>query len=194
MVARTDMVPFMWSLGEPPSAATAGRTGLVNAFAASDGYFVIAIFRDHQFEKLARLVGQPSWIGDPRFATREGWAAHRESVVRPAIETWARDLTKLEASRRLAEQGIPAGPSNLAPDLAADPHVTARDMLIEVPRSDDPRPMLVSGNPVKMSGAPEGPIAPMPGLGEHTDAVLREALALDDRELEALRKEGVIGP
>ncbi len=32
MVAMTDMVPFMWSLGEPPSAATAGRTGIVGAF------------------------------------------------------------------------------------------------------------------------------------------------------------------
>jgi crotonobetainyl-CoA:carnitine CoA-transferase CaiB-like acyl-CoA transferase len=110
MVAMTDMVPFMWSVGEPPSAATAGRTGLVNAFAASDGYFVMAIFRDHQFEKLAQLVGQPGWIGDPRFATREGWAAHRESVVRPALEAWARDLSKLEASRRLAEQGDPGRP------------------------------------------------------------------------------------
>jgi len=194
MIAMTDMVPFMWSVGEPPSAATAGRTGLVNAFAASDGYFVMAIFRDHQFEKLAQLVGHPDWIGDPRFATREGWAEHRESVVRPALETWARDLSKLEASRRLAEQGIPAGPSNLAPDLHADPHVAARDMLIEVPRADDPRPMLVTGNPVKLSGAPEGPITPLPGLGEHTDAVLREALALDDAELAKLRREGVIGP
>ena len=194
MIAMTDMVPFMWSVGEPPSAATAGRTGLVNAFAASDGYFVMAIFRDHQFEKLAQLVGHPDWIGDPRFATREGWAEHRESVVRPALETWARDLSKLEASRRLAEQGIPAGPSNLASDLHADPHVAARDMLIEVPRADDPRPMLVTGNPVKLSGAPEGPITPLPGLGEHTDAVLREALALDDGELAELRREGVIGP
>ena len=136
MVAMTDMVPFMWSIGEPPSAATAGRTGLVTAFAASDGYFVIAIFRDHQFERLAHLVGQPDWCSDPRFATREGWAAHRESVVRPAVEAWARDKTKLEASRLVAAQGIPAGPSNLAPDLFADPHVAARDMLIEVPRAD----------------------------------------------------------
>ena len=195
MVAMTDMVPFMWSVGEPPSAATAGRTGLVNAFAASDGYFVIAIFRDHQFERLAHLVGQPGWCQDPRFATREGWAAHRESVVRPAVEAWARDKTKLEASRLVAAEGIPAGPSNLAPDLSADPHVAARDMLIEVPRADGaPQPMLVVGNPVKLSAAPEGPIAPMPCLGEHTEAVLRESLALDDRELEALRKEGVIGP
>ena len=194
MVAMTDMVPFMWSLGEPPSAATAGRTGIVAGFAASDGHFVMAVLRDHQFERLAALVGEPGWCSDPRFATREGWAEHRESVVRPAVEAWARNKTKLEASRLLAAEGIAAGPSNLAPDLCGDPHVAARDMLIEVPRADGARPMLVSGNPVKLSAAPEGPFTATPCLGEHTEAVLREALALDDREIEALRRKGVIGP
>ncbi len=192
MVAMTDMVPFMWSLGEPPSAATAGRTGLVAAFAASDGHFVVAILRDHQFERLARIVGEPGWCGDARFATREGWALHREAVVRPAVEAWARDKTKLDASRLLAAEGIPAGPSNLAPDLCRDPHVAARDMLIEVPHPGSDQPMLVVGNPVKLSAAPEGPITRFPSLGEHTEAVLREALGIDDSELDALRRDGVI--
>jgi len=194
MVAMTDMVPFMWSLGEPPSAATAHRTGMVAAFRASDGYFVAAIFRDHQFERLARTVGHLEWCEDPRFATREGWAAHKEEVIRPGVEAWATDLTKLEAARLLCEAGIPAGPSNVAPDLHADPHVAARDMLIEVPRDDDPRPMLVVGNPVKLSDVPEGPVRRHPSLGEHTDEVLREILDLGDEELAALREAGAIGP
>ena len=194
MVAMTDMVPFMWSLGEPPSAATAGRTGVVGAFQASDGHFVIAIFRDHQFERLARTVGHPEWCEDPRFATREGWAAHKEEVIRPGIEAWACDLSKLEAARRLCEEGIPAGPSNLAPDIHADPHVQARDMLIEVPRDDAERPMLVVGNPVKLSDVAEGPVRRFPSLGEHTDEVLREILDLGDDELAALHHTGAIGP
>ncbi len=194
MVAMTDMVPFMWSLGEPPSAATAGRTGIVAAFRACDGHFVVAIFRDHQFERLARAVGHLEWCEDPRFATREGWAAHKEDVIRPGVEAWARDLPKLEASRRLCEEGIPAGPSNLAPDIHADPHVEARDMLIEVPRDDAERPMLVVGNPVKLSDVAEGPVRRFPSLGEHTDEVLREILDLGDDELAALRQTGAIGP
>jgi formyl-CoA transferase len=193
MIAMTDMVPFMWSLGEPPSAATAGRTGLVSAFAARDGYFVIAVLRDHQFERLATLLGQPEWLRDPRFATREGWAEHRESVVRPALERWAAQLGKHEAAERLCAEGIPAGPSNNAPDLVADAHVRNRDMLIEVPRADGGRPMLVSGNPVKLSNVAEGPVQPAPRLGEHTEAILRETLGLDDAELERLRADGAIG-
>ena len=111
MIAMTDMVPFMWSLGEPPSAATAGRTGLVAAFAASDGYFVD---RDPARSpvRAARAARRPARAGaairaSPR--ARAGRSTAR-AVVRPAVEAWARDKTKLEASRRLAAEGIPAGP------------------------------------------------------------------------------------
>ena len=30
MIAMTDLVPFMWSVGEPPIAATSGRVGIVS--------------------------------------------------------------------------------------------------------------------------------------------------------------------
>jgi formyl-CoA transferase len=196
MIAMTDMVPFMWSMDEPREAATAGRTGIVDAFAARDGWFVIAILREHQLRRLAEIVGEPGWGDDPRFATREGWARHRNDVVRPAVERWARERTKLEASRLLNEAGIAAGPSNTAADLRADPHVAAHDMLIEVPRhdgGDDPRPMLVHGNPIKLSGMAEGPVERFPAVGQHTDEVLGEELGLDADELARLRRAELIG-
>jgi crotonobetainyl-CoA:carnitine CoA-transferase CaiB-like acyl-CoA transferase len=193
MVAISDMPPFMWSMGEPISMAASGKIAICAGFRARDGWFVVGVFREHHFERLAHAVGHPEWVGDPRFATREGWAQHTDAVVRPALEKWAADKTKLEAARALCELGIAAGPSNLPEDLAADPHVAARAMLIEVPRPDAGRPMLVVGNPVKMSRVAEGPTDPFPGLGEHTDGVLRETLGLGDDELAALRAAGAIG-
>jgi formyl-CoA transferase len=192
MLAISDMPPFLWSMGAPVAWAAAGAIALCAAFRARDGWFVVGVFREHHFAKLANLVGHPEWTSDPRFATREGWAAHTESVVRPALEEWAANMSKLEASRALCEEGIAAGPSQEAPDLAADPHVAARDMLIEVPRPDSDRPMLVVGNPVKMSNVAEGPVRSFPSLGEHTDALLREILELDERELAELRARGVL--
>ena len=67
-------------------------------------------------------------------------------------------------------------------------------MLIEVPRPDSDKPMLVVGNPVKLSRLSEGPVARFPRLGEHTDDVLRETLGLPAEEIERLRTAGVIGP
>jgi crotonobetainyl-CoA:carnitine CoA-transferase CaiB-like acyl-CoA transferase len=193
MIAMTDMVPFLWSMGAPAHMAAAGSTALVGAFAASDGYFVVAVFREHHFERLARTLGREEWLSDPRLSTREGWARHTEDVIRPALEAWAAGRTKLEAARTLCEQGIVAGPSNEAADLAADPHVRARDMLIEVPRPDADRPFLVVGNPVKMSGVAEGPVRRFPSLGEHTAEVLRQELGLGDAALAGLRARHVIG-
>lgn len=196
MIAMTDMVPFMGSMGEPREAATAGRTGIVEAFAARDGHFVVAVFREHQFERLAKLVGCPEWLADPRFATREGWAEQRNVLVRPALERWARDKTKSEAARALNEMGIAAGPSHTADDLRRDPHVASHGMLVEVPRPDREEgspPMLVSGNPIQLSAMAQGPIARFPMVGEHTDDVLRGELGLADGELEALAAEGIVG-
>jgi crotonobetainyl-CoA:carnitine CoA-transferase CaiB-like acyl-CoA transferase len=192
MVAINDMLPFMWSMGLPPVMCTPRHFALVASFRARDGWFVVACFREHQFERLARSVGRPEWTSDPRFATREGWAQHRESVIRPAVEAWAAGLGKLEAARRLCEQGVPAGPSNDGADLNADPHVRLRDMLIEVPRPDADSAMLVVGNPVKLSRVAEGPVGCFPGLGEHTDEVLGGTLGLAAAELARLRADGVI--
>ncbi len=57
-------------------------------------------------------------------------------------------------------------------------------MLVEVPRSDGvAEPVLVPGNPVKLSNVAEGPETRVPWLGEHTDAVLAEELDLTPEDL-----------
>ncbi|MGH0036815.1 MAG: CaiB/BaiF CoA transferase family protein [Myxococcota bacterium] len=192
MLAMADMVPHLWSMEAPPHWARGGSLGIVAGFEARDGHFVLAVLRPHQFERLAQLVGHPEWVGEPRFDGLEAWAREIEPTVRPAVERWARDKSKLEASRILCEQGIAAGPSNLAQDIAADPHVERRDMLLEVPRPDSDRPMQVVGNPVKLSRVGEGPVTRFPRLGQHGAEVLREILGLGDDEIAALRERGVI--
>ena len=193
MIAISDMPPLLWSMGAPERWAASGSIGVCAAFAARDGHFVVAVFREHQFQRLANAVGHPEWPRDPRFATREGWAQHTESVIRPALEAWAREKTKLDASRELCAAGIVAGPSNTAADLHADPHVAARDMLIEVPRPDGEPPFLVVGNPIKLSRMAEGPVRRFPRLGQQTDDTLRDDLGLSDDEIADLRRRGAIG-
>ena len=55
-----------------------------------------------------------------------------------------------------------------------------------------PEPVLVPGNPVKLTNVAEGPETRMPWLGEHTDTVLGAELGLDAAALAALRADGVI--
>jgi formyl-CoA transferase len=192
VVAMTDLVTNFWSMG----MREGGRGGslIMDGFRARDGFFVLQVGREHQFERLAQVIGHEEWLTDPRFSTRAGWVTHLDDTIRPAIETWAAGMTKLEAATVLNTNGLVAGPSFTAPEVIADPHLGARNMLVEVPRTDDePDPVLVPGNPVKLSKVAEGPETTPPMVGEHTDAVLAADLGLDAAEIAALREDGVIG-
>ena len=193
MVAMTDLVMNLWSLGARPDGDT--PLGLIcEGFRCSDGYVVMQVVREHQFTKLAELIGKPEWHDDPRFADRYGWEPHLDEVIRPAIEAWSSTRTRDEAARELAAAGIAAGPSQTPAEIIDDPHVAQHHMAVRMDRPDGvDEPVLVPGNPIKMSKVAEGPETRVPWLGEHTDEVLAAELGLTPDRLAALRESGTIG-
>jgi crotonobetainyl-CoA:carnitine CoA-transferase CaiB-like acyl-CoA transferase len=190
MVAMTDLVTNFWSLG-----LRDGNVAplIMDGFRASDGWFIIQVGREPQFAILAELVGQPGWVADPRFADRQGWVAHLDDVIRPAIEAWAADKTRLQACEAMSAAGIAAGPCFRDEEVVTDEHVAARNMLVEMPRTDGVAgPVLIPGNPVKLTNVSEGPETRVPWLGEHTDEVLTTELGLTSDDLAKLRATGTI--
>jgi len=192
VLAMTDIVTNLWSMGI--HGTIEDEIGaIIDTFACGDGHFVLQAARPQHFTALAEVIGRPEWNDDPRFATSFGWIANL-AEVRAAIEAWAAPLTRAEACAALGAAGLASGPCLTPPEVIADPHVAARHMLVEVPRPDgDGEPVLVPGNPVKMSKVAEGPETRFPWLGEHTDEVLAAELGLAPRDLAALRAGGVIG-
>ena len=189
-VAMTDIVTNFFSLGIPDEASSGA--GIVETFAAGRGHFVLQVVREHHFERLAEVTGHPEWLADERLAGRRGWVEHLETLLRPGVERWASGMTNRQAAAELAAAGIAAGPSLTSAEVCADPHLAVRDMIAEMPRPDGGRPVLVPGNPVKMSRAAQGPETRVPWLGEQTDAVLRSELGLSAGELAGLRADAVI--
>ncbi len=187
MVAIADVVPSMWSLGARERAPGA----ILTTFSASDGDVVLQVSREHQFARLADLVGCPGWLEDTRFATRQGWVDHLDTVIRPAVEGWMATGTKLEVCQALADAGIPAGPCNTAEDVLADPHLQAHSMLLEFEREGG-APYVVPGNPIELSDMPVVEDRRGPWLGEHTDAVLEDVLGLAPDAIDDLRSRGII--
>lgn len=190
VVAMTDIVANFWSLG-----LRGGNLAplIMDGFRAADGWFIIQVGREPQFAMLAELVGQAGWVDDERFADRQGWVDHLDDVIRPAVEAWAADKTRVEACESLSAAGIAAGPCFTDEEVVHDPHLEARAMLVEMPRTDGvDQPVLVPGNPVKMTAVADGPETRVPWLGEHTDQVLGTELGLDGPALAELRAAGVI--
>jgi crotonobetainyl-CoA:carnitine CoA-transferase CaiB-like acyl-CoA transferase len=191
MVAFADVVTNYWSMGERPEPGV-GVSMILDGFPSADGWFIVQIGREHDFARFVELIGRPEWTTDERFATRAGWREHIE-VIRTAVGEWAAGMSNVEACHALAAAGVAAGPVLSAEQVIADPHVAARNMLVEVPRHDGVgEPVIVPGNPVKLSATSEGPESPPPWLGEHTDDVLASELGLSASDLDGLRRRGVI--
>lgn len=190
MVALADAGINYWSLG----LADAWQVPTINhAFKAKDGYFVMMCGRAAHFRAMAQTIGHSEWIDDPRLAGPHEWLAELDSIIRPAIEAWAAGKTRAEVCHALGAAAVAVGPVHTPGDVIADPHVHARNMIVEMPRADGvAEPILTPGNPLKLSKMAEGPERRIPWLGEHTDQVLRDELALTDDELASLRAAGVI--
>jgi formyl-CoA transferase len=191
MVAVVDVVPNFWSMGAPMGTPW---PGILHGFRAPDGWFMLQVLRPHQWPDVARAIGRPEWVDDPRFATPQGWFDHLETDIRPAVESWAADKSKRAASDALNAAGLVAGPVATDDEVVHDAHLAARNMLVEHPRTDGvDQPVLIPGLPVKFAEVAEGPESRVPWLGEHTDDVLVRELGLGATELASLRSQRVIG-
>jgi crotonobetainyl-CoA:carnitine CoA-transferase CaiB-like acyl-CoA transferase len=101
------------------------------------------------------------------------------------IDAWCVTHTSDEACATLQAAGIPSAPVRTIPEVAKDPHLWEREMLVKI---DDAvaGEMYVPGVTVKMSKTP-GRVGPVPTPGQHTDEVLGRVLDYDAAKLSALR-------
>ncbi len=189
-IAMTDIVTNFYSMGIPDEASSG--VGIVETFAAGQGHFVLQIVREHHFVQVAELTGNEHWLSDERFATRAGWQEHLEAELRVGIERWASSMTNREAVELLSAAGVSAGESNTSAEVVDDPHVRVRNMAVAMEDPTSSNPVLIPGNPIKMSRTPEGPETRVPWLGEHTSEVLQSELAIDNHHLDDLKSRGII--
>ncbi|MDH3314714.1 MAG: CoA transferase [Gammaproteobacteria bacterium] len=161
-------------------------------FETADGHIVLAIGNDSQFRTFCDFVGVPELANDPMFATNAARVANRGETVarlRPifAAKSSAYWLDELEKLR------IGCGPINTLKQVFADPHVVAREMVQQLNHPlAGPGGAPIIASPLRLSETPVTYRQHPPLLGEHTEAVLRELLEVNDEELAALRAAEVI--
>jgi crotonobetainyl-CoA:carnitine CoA-transferase CaiB-like acyl-CoA transferase len=145
---------------------------------------------DANFARLCKAMERPELPSDPRFAKLIDRAA-RSDEINGIVADWTRTLDAVEIERRCVEHDVPVATAYSAADIFADPHVAARGDLVTV---DDPviGPIRQQAPYPRFAGEPVTAPTGAPRLGEHTDAVLRAALGLDDATIAALRDKGVI--
>ena len=162
-------------------------------FETSDGYVIIAVLNPREWAALCSCISRPDLADHPDLGTGHQRSKAHESLVRPAVEEWTRARTRAEAVAALQAAAVPSAPVNTTADLLEDPQVAARQMRRET-HNRELGTIRTVGNPIKVASSLVGDDAvTLPGLGEHTDEVLRSRLGLDTDAIAALRQEKVIG-
>ena len=107
-----------------------------------------------------------------------------EVTKKHSSEWW---LTELE------KQKIGCGPINTLSEVFADPHVQAREMIIEMEHQTTGKaPLKLIANPIKMGRTPPSYRNTPPLLGEHTNQILSDNLGLSEVEIKNLKQKGII--
>ncbi|CAN5634842.1 hypothetical protein BH24DEI1_BH24DEI1_07210 [soil metagenome] len=158
-------------------------------FATEDGFVMIAVGNDSLWRKFARATGLAAFAEDPRFATNRDRVGNRESLIE-LIDERLKTRPTAEWISVLEAEGIPVGPINTVADVMNDPHVRAREMVVEL-EHPSAGTIRMTGIPVKFSETPGAVETPPPLLGEHTGEVLR-GLGYSHAEIGALREKGVV--
>jgi formyl-CoA transferase len=163
-----------------PAGAAIPTAAPTNTYPTADGgWIVIAGNSDPIFARLARLIGQPDWPTDPRFANNGARCAN-VAVLDAAIGAWTRARSAEAAEAALEAAEVPACRLYTIADIARDPHYRARGAVLAV---DDPLTgaTLHPGPVPRFDGAaPETVVAwPGPSVGAHNHAVLGGMLGLD---------------
>jgi crotonobetainyl-CoA:carnitine CoA-transferase CaiB-like acyl-CoA transferase len=160
------------------------------AFAAQDGYLVIATRQENFWKKLCIVLEHPQLADDARFATNPLRLEHRTVLV-PLLEDIMRKRTVRQWLEKLYAAEVPAAPVNNLDGAFGEPPVAERGMIVEYDHPQVGR-VRMPGNPIKFDGAGKTISNPAPLLGEHTDEILRELLHLPSARIAELRQRGVV--
>jgi crotonobetainyl-CoA:carnitine CoA-transferase CaiB-like acyl-CoA transferase len=178
---------FATGVAPAPTGSAHVLSAPYQAFPTRDGWVTIGGANPANWVRLARMMELPGLLDDARFKTNSDRMQNRAALFEIlAQKTRARTTEELVAA--LDTAGIPAGPVNTIGEMLADPHVLAREMVIETVHPVA-GPTKALGLPIKFTGTPGGVRRPAPRLGEHTREVLREA-GFADAEIDALAKSG----
>lgn len=180
--------------GHPPprTGNQLGRTVPGTTYPCAPGGpndYVFIYAQPQMWPAVVRVLGQPALADDPRFATPEARWENRDAL-NAIIADWTRQHSKHEVMRMLGEAGVPSGACQDTGEVLADPHLRARDMIVDVDYPTRGTYQTV-GCPIKLSDSPAAVRRP-PQLGEHTAELLGELCDISADEVAALRQRGAV--
>lgn len=177
--------------GLVPGPQGSGHETLIpyRAYAAKDGYLVLACPNEKHWASLCKAIGREDLLEDPEYSNVIARFVNKEKVDE-TLEEIIKGKTVEEWGESLDEHAVPWSPVNTIDRALTDPEVLARNMVVELEHPVSGTYKSV-GNPIKVSDTVEE-FKPVPLLGQHSREVLENILRYDEGRIEQLFQEGIV--
>ena len=176
---------------EPVATGTRHRRSTpYQAYKTKDGYVTVGANNTKLWSNFCTVVcNKPEWMTDPRFHDLPSRLANIDALQVEIERVFAARPTAHWVAL-LDQAGVPGGPVYTYAQILDDPHIRARNMVVEYDHPVIGR-MKSLGLPLKSTGELTAIRRPAPWLGQHTEEALR-GLGVGDDEIRKLFAEGVV--
>ncbi len=176
---------------EPLATGTRHRRSTpYQAYKTQDGYVTVGANNNKLWTNFCNITcNKPEWLTDPRFKDLPSRLKNIDELETEIEKVFATAPTA-HWVEKLDEAQVPGGPVYTYKQILGDPHIKARNMVVEYDHPKIGR-MKSLGIPVKSSGELTAIRRSAPWLGQHTEETLR-GLDYRDAEISALFAEGVL--
>ncbi len=162
--------------GDVPERYGNGHPNIVpyELFPANDGYFVLAVGNDEQYQRFCKFANAQSLADDERFKANQDRVKYRKILV-PKIRAITAQHPVDYWIKGLENCNVPCGPVNNMQQVFSDPQVihNKRQIKVDHPLAGTGTIDLIA-NPINFSETPVSYRRHPPTLGEHTEEVLAE--------------------
>jgi len=152
--------------------------------------YVFIFVQPQMWTSFLGAIEQPELAEDPRFVDADARWENRDAL-NAIVEAWTSTRNKHDVMHLLCDAGVPSGAIQDTGEVIADPHLRAREMMVDIDYPTRDGVFHTPGCPIKLSDSPIDIVRP-PLLGEHTDEVLQELCDVDAEDLPRLHQEGIV--
>jgi CoA:oxalate CoA-transferase len=161
-----------------------------NVYPTKDGFLAIITNNEQHWRQLVQAFGKPELAADPRFANLRERCKHMDEVDAQIAEL-SRTYHKDALFELLIQHRVPCAPVRTLQEVVNDPHLHARGSLQWVDHPEYGRIVLPS-SPLRFPGEEPLTYRPSSALGQNTEEILAEKLAMSAEKIAELRGQGVI--
>jgi formyl-CoA transferase len=160
-------------------------------YQTSDHRFLVLVSAnpDKEWPGIARALGHPEWLDDPRFASIRDIMKQRDQV-RAMFQSAFADMTLQDACKALDGESLTYSVIERISDVVQSAHLIENEVIVAT-ESEDPNFQWTVANPISLASQQARAVNDPPKLGEHTRGIL-QSLGYDEVSIADLIETGVV--